>query len=494
MPDAILALDQGTSSTRAIVFDLTGNIVSLKQKELVLIYPSLGWVEQDPRDILSDTMSVLVEAYEEAKSKGYSLKSLGITNQRETILVWDKNTGAPLYNAIVWQDRRTEDLCQQLRARGIESLIVQKTGLLLDPYFSATKIKWIMDNVEGVLECAQRGTLAIGTVDTFLLWHLTNGEIYATDATNASRTMLYNIHTGQWDNELLDIFGLNIDFMPVIMDNIADYGQLFLDNFKPNMTINSVIGDQQGALVGQGCTRPGMAKATYGTGCFMLMNMGNTPRISSHRLLTSVGYSIQGQRTYVLEGSVFNAGSALHFLRSNFKFYEKYSEIESIVRSIPSSGGVYFVPAFTGLGAPYWRPEAKAVLSGLGRDTSIAHVVRAAIEAQAFQSRDLIDTMKADCEFPMLNLRVDGGLISSQFLCQFLADIVRVQIDIPRIIESTAWGVALLAGVGGGYYTSLEGISQSWMPEHSFKPIISEQEAKQLYAGWQNAVEKSFNN
>ncbi|MCB1682391.1 MAG: glycerol kinase GlpK [Alphaproteobacteria bacterium] len=491
MTDYLLSIDQGTSSSRAIVFDAQGRVVAVRQKELTLHYPHDGWVEQRPFDILKDTIWAIRTVAKDLKRDVRRIAAAGITNQRETTILWDRKTGEPVYNAIVWQDRRTADLCYDLQVSGVEEVITRKTGLLIDPYFSATKIKWILDHVDGAQALARSGDLAFGTVDTFLLWHLSGGRVHATDATNASRTMLYNIHENKWDKDLLDMFGIPPDIMPDILDNIADFGQINDSEFSQETPIFGMAGDQHAALIGQGCFSPGMVKATYGTGCFALMNTGTESRPSANRLLTTVGYRVDGRTHYALEGSIFNAGTAIQFLRDNLGLIRDAGESEDLARTVEGTNGVYFVPAFTGLGAPFWRPEARAVICGLGRDSQKAHVVRAALEAQGYQTRDLILAMERDAECAVPVVRADGGLTANRLMCEFLSDQLQRRIEVPQVPESTAWGAACLAGVRAGVFASLEDSAAHWQAGFVYEPQMEPEKANALYAGWQRAVEKT---
>lgn len=482
----ILAIDQGTTSSRAIIFSANGDIVDVAQQELRLIYPHHGWVEQDPREILQTTCHAIDAVLR--RNQGILIAGAGITNQRETTILWDRKTGESIYNAIVWQDRRTADMCEILRSQGVEEKIISKTGLLLDPYFSATKIAWILQNVEGVAERARKGEILFGTPDCYLLWHLRGGRVHATDVTNASRTMLYNVVDGCWDNELLEIFGVPPDILPAVQENIFDFGQISTIDSALNIRIGGVAGDQQAALIGQGCFAPGMIKSTYGTGCFALMNIGHDFVVSRSRLLTTVAYKIGGKVTYAAEGSIFNAGTAIQYLRDNLGFFEKSSKSEELAISVTDNGGVYFVPAFTGLGAPYWNPSARGMIYGLGRDSTKAHITRAALEAQAYQTYDLFDAMYCDTGHAIEVLRIDGGLVANRFMCQFLADILQLPVEVPRVMESTAWGAACLAGLQAGLFDGVQDIAQKWRSTNIYTPKMDAKEAARLYAGWQNAV------
>ncbi len=484
----LLAIDQGTTSSRAIVFDQKGGIINLQQKELKLHYPHKGWVEQDANDIWHDTLWCLKRMREELGDDVAKIVAAGITNQRETTIIWDRETGEPIYNAIVWQDRRTADVCESLKERGHEAIISQKTGLLLDPYFSATKIAWILDHVDEARERAQKGELAFGTVDSWLLWKLTKGKIHATDASNASRTMLFNIQTQDWDEELLRLFNVPREILPEVRDNVADYGAVNVAHIGIKIPIGGMAGDQQSALIGQGCFQNGMVKSTYGTGCFALMNIGDAFKVSEHRLLTTIGYRFDGEVTYAIEGSIFVAGAAIQWLRDGLGLFEDAAQSESIAISVTDSNGVYFIPAFTGLGAPYWKPDAKAIIAGLSRESNAVHIVRAALEAQAFQTKELMDAMVADSGIKPDVIRVDGGLVQNGFVCQFLADILDVHIEVPAMHEATAWGAACLAGLFAGVFVDLDDVSQFWVSKNLYKPQMHEDEREKLYQGWQEAL------
>lgn len=482
----LLAIDQGTTSSRVILFDAKGGVVDVAQKELRLHTPEKGWVEQDPQDIWHDTLWCLKEIA--ARNDMRDVAACGITNQRETTIVWDRETGEPLYNAIVWQDRRTADYCASLKAQGHEDAIRAKTGLLLDPYFSATKIKWILDHVEGVRDRAESGEILFGTVECFLLWHLSGGKAHVSDASNAARTMLFNIHTQDWDDDLLALFDIPKGILPDVLDNAADFGVIDAQHLGAQIPIAGMAGDQQAALIGQGCFAPGMVKSTYGTGCFALMNIGGTFAESKNRLLTTVGYRLNGAVTYALEGSIFVAGAAIQWLRDNAGFFEDAKESEAIASSVQDNNGVYFVPAFTGLGAPYWEADAKAMICGLSRESHYAHITRAALEAQGYQSRDLIDAMAADAGRGIESIRADGGLVANGFMCQFLADMVDAQIDVPKVHEATAWGAAALAGLQVGVFQDLDEIAAFWQCDVSYKPNMDAGMRGALYAGWKDAV------
>ncbi len=476
----LLALDQGTTSSRAILFDSTGQIIKVSQKNLKLFHPQKGWVEQNPEDILEDTLAVARDAMI------YKPAAMGITNQRETTIIWNRKTGKAIYNAIVWQDRRTTKICEDLKTHGFEGRIRNKTGLLLDPYFSAPKIKWILDNVPDARMLAQQGDLAFGTIDTFLLWHLTGGKLHATDATNASRTMLFNINTQQWDEELLSIFDIPKALLPDVRDTVSDFGKTEHGIFTFDIPIHALIGDQQGALVGQCCFDPGQIKSTYGTGCFALMNMGKTFKLSNNRLLTTIAYRINGEVTYALEGSIFIAGAAIQWLRDNLGIIDNTAQTELLARSVDNSNDVFFVPSFSGFGAPYWQPNARAAILGMTRETTKAHIVRAALEAQAFQTKDLIDAFIADTHIIPQSIRADGGLMNNSFVAQSIADVLGINIDIPNHVETTAWGAASLAGLGAGIYSGLHDMRSCWKAGHVFHPQTTTLQG--LYKGWLRAI------
>ncbi len=477
---SILSIDQGTTSSRAILFSEEGEILETRQKELTLVYPQKGWVEQDPEHIWQDTLWACEEILDHHKD----VHALGITNQRETTLVWNKVTGQTLYNAIVWQDRRTAELCESLKEN--EAMVQRKTGLMLDPYFSATKIAWILDHVEGARALADKGALAFGTVDCFLIWRLTQGKQHLTDITNASRTMLYNVVEQKWDEELCTLFHIPMSMLPDVKENVDEYGQATA--LSQPLPICGVAGDQQAALIGQACFETGMVKSTYGTGCFALMNIGTHFKVSKNRLLTTVAYKINGQINYALEGSIFVAGAAIQWLRDNLEFFEEAKDSEALARSVEDSNGVTFVPAFTGLGAPYWNPNARAAILGLTRESNKAHITRAALEAQAFQTYDLMGAMEKDSGGESQIIRVDGGLVHNQFVCQFLADILEVQIDVPVITETTALGAAYLAGIGAGFYKGLEDISKRWHLERSFSPAMDLGTRQEALKRWEESV------
>lgn len=480
----LLSIDQGTTSSRAILFSKKGDIVATSQKELTLHYPNKGWVEQDAGDIWRDTLACCRNVAGHATDG--PIAGIGITNQRETTLIWDRKTGKPVYNAIVWQDRRTADDCAALKPH--EAMISQKTGLLLDPYFSATKIKWLLDNVEGVRAKAQAGDLAFGTIDSFLLWKLTGGKEHATDATNAARTMLFNIVEQKWDDELLSLFDIPHALLPAVKDNVGAYGETLPDLLGKSYVIGGMAGDQQAALIGQCCFNEGMVKSTYGTGCFALMNIGATFRQSENRLLTTTAYRLNGETTYAIEGAIFVAGAAIQWLRDNLGILKNAAESERLARSVEDNNGVYFVPAFTGLGAPHWNPHARASISGLTRESTRAHIARAALEAQAYQTLDLMDAMACDGGHDPQTIRADGGLVANSFMCQFLADMTGRPIEVPKVHETTALGAAYLAGLQAGLYNDLGDLSQNWTLDRRYEPALSAPRREELYKGWQLAI------
>ncbi len=486
----LLAIDQGTTSSRAILFSAAGDILALRQKELAITYPHKGWVEQNPRDIWQDTLWACRAVIDDQPEEAARMAAIGITNQRETTIIWDRTTGKPVYNAIVWQDRRTADLCAALKEDGHETMVTNRTGLLLDPYFSATKIRWILDNVEGARAKAEAGDLAFGTVDSWLLWKLTNGAVHATDITNASRTLLYNIRTQDWDNELLALFAIPQSLLPEVKDNVALFGECAQDLFGRAIPIGGIAGDQQAAVIGQACFEDGMVKSTYGTGCFALMNVGPDFRPSQNRLLTTPAYRFDGQITYAIEGSIFVAGAAIQWLRDNLGLFRDAAESADIAMSVPDNNGVYFVPAFTGLGAPYWDPHTRGMITGLTRDSTAAHITRAALEAQAYQTLDLFEAMRSDTGHDPALIRADGGLVANDFMCQFLADMLDKPVEIPTVAETTALGAAYLAGLYSGVYDSLDDIAAIWQAGRRYEPHSDPDSRAALYGGWQEAVRR----
>ncbi|WP_104203581.1 glycerol kinase GlpK [Billgrantia saliphila] len=490
MADYLLAIDQGTTSSRAILFDRGGNIASIAQQEFPQHFPHDGWIEHDPEAIWESVVATCREAIETSGVARERIAGIGITNQRETTLLWDRATGEPLYNAIVWQDRRTADLCQRLREQGHDGNVQARSGLLIDPYFAATKLAWLLDNVEGARARAERGELAFGTVDSFLLWRLTGGRVHATDATNASRTMLFNIHTQQWDEELLALFGIPASLLPEVRDSSDDFGISDAQWLGVELPIAGVVGDQQAALVGQACFEPGMGKSTYGTGCFMIVNTGDTPAVSRNRLLTTVAYRLNGKTTYAIEGSIFVAGAAVQWLRDGLKLFDHAAETEALARETRDGHSVYLVPAFTGLGAPHWDPKARGAVFGLTRDTGIAEIVAAGLQAVCYQTRDLQTCMSDDMGVSPGTLRVDGGMVANSWLVQFLADMLGVQVDRPTVLETTALGAAYMAGLRLGWYRDLNEIAELWRCEREFLPSMPEAERDRLYRGWLEAVER----
>ncbi|WP_249976673.1 glycerol kinase GlpK [Vreelandella olivaria] len=490
MSSFILAIDQGTTSSRAILFDRQGQIVAIAQQELPQHFPRDGWLEHDPEDIWDSVIATCKEVLVKANVSALQVDGIGITNQRETTLVWDKATGQPVYNAIVWQDRRTAERCQSFRDQGYTEDVQAKTGLLIDPYFSATKLAWILDNVEGARGRAERGELAFGTVDSFLIWRLTGGKQHVTDATNASRTALFNIHTQQWDESLLTMFNVPGNMLPEVKDSSDDFGVMEADWLGEPLPIAGVAGDQQAALVGQACFQPGMGKSTYGTGCFMIVNTGESPALSRNRLLTTIGYRLNGKPTYAMEGSIFVAGATVQWLRDGLNLFADAAETEALAEKTRSGHSVYLVPAFTGLGAPHWDPKARGAILGLTRDTGIAEIVAAGLQAVCYQTRDLQHCMNDDMDVTPGNLRVDGGMVKNNWVMQFLADMLNVQVDRPTILETTALGAAYLAGLRLGWYETLEEIEQLWRCEKSFTAMIQEDTREQLYQGWLDAVSR----
>jgi glycerol kinase len=487
MKDYILAFDQGTTSSRAIVFNRQGKIVSLAQKEFTQIYPQPGWVEHDASEIWSTQVGVAAEAISKASLRATDIAAIGITNQRETTIVWDRETGKVIYNAIVWQDRRTADFCDELKQRGYEELIREKTGLVIDAYFSATKIYWLLENIPGAREKAEAGQLAFGTVDSWLIYNLTGRQVHVTDVTNASRTLLYNIHTLAWDEELLDLFRIPAGMLPEVKSSSEVVGETSAALFATRIPIAGIAGDQQAALFGQMCTQPGMVKNTYGTGCFMLMNIGEKPIISTHKLVTTIAWKINNQVHYALEGSIFIAGAVVQWLRDGLGLISTSAEIENLAGMVSSSEGVYMVPAFAGLGAPHWNQHARGTIVGLTRGTTNAHLARAALESIAYQTREVLKAMEADADMQIAELRVDGGATVNNLLLQFQANILAARVVRPEVTEVTAIGAAYLAGLATGYWSSLEDIQQQWQIERSFEPEANF-ESEDLIKGWNRAV------
>lgn len=488
----ILALDQGTSSSRAIVFDSNGQTMAVAQKEFTQIFPKPGWVEHNPMEIWSSQASVIAEAITSIDINGLDIAAIGITNQRETTIVWDAETGDPVYNAIVWQDRRTSEYCDSLKAEGRTEMIRSKTGLIIDAYFSATKIRWILENVPGAKERAEQGKLRFGTVDTWLIWMLTRGEVHVTDVSNASRTMVYNIHDLCWDKELLDLFGIPESMMPQVRSSSEVYGHTKTTLFAHEVPISGIAGDQQAALFGQMCTEPGSVKNTYGTGCFLLMNSGEKPIMSSNNLLTTIAWKIGDKVNYALEGSIFVAGSVVQWLRDGLGIIRSSSEVEELAASVPDNGGVYFVPALTGLGAPYWDQYAKGCLYGISRGTTAAHIARAALEGIAFQTMDIVNAMQKDAGVELGELKVDGGASRNNLQMQFQADILGTSVIRPKVTETTALGAAYLAGLAVGYWDSIDHIKSQWAVDASFEPSAADDTVRELKAGWADAIERTL--
>ena len=491
----ILALDQGTSSSRSIVFDTQGRIVASAQLELPQIYPRPGWVEHDPREIWRTQLATAREALAKAGLAAADIRALGITNQRETTVVWNRATGQPLHHAIVWQDRRAEPLCAQLREAGHADTIQRKTGLLIDAYFSGTKLRWILDNVNGARAAAERGELAFGTVDSWLIWQLTGGRRHVTDVSNASRTMLFNVHTNQWDDDLLALLEIPRALMPEVLPSAADFGRTAAEVLGGEIAIGGVAGDQQSALFGQACFSAGMAKNTYGTGCFMLMHTGGVFQTSANGLLTTAAAQPSAAPAYALEGSVFVGGAVVQWLRDGLRAISTSSEVESLALTVPDSGGVMMVPAFTGLGAPYWKPDARGTITGLTRGTTLAHIARAALESIAYQSAALLLAMSRDAVAaggaPVSELRVDGGACINDLLMQFQADLLGIPVVRPAVIETTALGAAYLAGLSSGVYASTEELSRLWRAERRFVPTLPAARAQELMARWEHAVRQA---
>ena len=485
----ILALDQGTSSSRAIVFDHEGNICSVAQMEFTQYFPQPGWVEHNPMEIWSSEAAVIAEAITKVGINGKAIAAIGITNQRETTIVWDAETGIPVHNAIVWQDRRTSAFCDELKARGLVDKIREKTGLIIDAYFSGTKIKWILDNVPGAREKAEAGKLRFGTVDSWLVWQLTRGEVHVTDVTNASRTMLFNINTLEWDRELLELLDIPLSMMPAVKSSSEVYGHTKTTIFAHEVPIAGIAGDQQAALFGQMCTDPGAVKNTYGTGCFLLMNTGTKPILSRNNLLTTIAWKIGNTVNYALEGSIFVGGSVVQWLRDGLGIIRSSSEIEALAATVPDNGGVYFVPALTGMGAPYWDQYAHGVICGITRGTTAAHIARAALEGIAFQTMDIVRAMEKDAGVPLAELKVDGGASRNNLMMQFQADILGANVVRPVVTETTAMGAAYLAGLAVGYWESLDEIKAQWQVERSFQPTGADMTpAKE---GWADAINRT---
>ena len=491
MPDLILAIDQGTTSSRAIVFDTKLKPLGTSQKEFRQFYPKSGWVEHDPEEIWKSVLSVCRAALKKAKAKPQSIKAIGITNQRETVVIWNRKTGKPIHKAIVWQDRRTSEMCAQLKSQGFERQFTDKTGLLLDPYFSGTKIAWLLDNVKGARDKAGKGELAFGTIDSFLIWRLTGGRVHATDATNASRTLLYDIHSGQWDETLLRILNVPASLLPEVKDCAADFGVTDPKLLGAAIPICGVAGDQQAAVVGQACFEPGMMKSTYGTGCFALLNTGGKAVASNNRLLTTVAYQLDGKRTYALEGAIFIAGAAVQWLRDGLKLVKTASESGALAKAADPNQQIYLVPAFVGLGAPYWNAQVRGALFGLTRGTTKKELAQAALEAVCYQTRDLLEAMQKDWgSAGKTILRVDGGMTASDWTMQRLADILDAPVDRPQVLETTALGAAYLAGLQAGLLPQPSVFAKSWKRNARFTPKMKTSLREAKYAGWKDAVRK----
>ncbi|GGE61957.1 glycerol kinase GlpK [Actibacterium pelagium] len=490
----ILAIDQGTTSTRAILFDRAMSVVDSSQQEFAQHFPDSGWVEHDPEDLWTTTVDTCREVLAKTGLTASDVTAIGITNQRETTVVWDRKTGKAIHNAIVWQDRRTSSLCQTLRDAGHQAMVTEKTGLLLDPYFSGTKLKWILDNVEGAREQAEKGELLFGTVDSFLIWKMTNGAAHVTDATNAARTMLYDIRKGRWSQTICDMLDIPMQMLPEVKDCAADFGHATADFAGAELPILGVAGDQQAATVGQACFQPGMLKSTYGTGCFALLNTGDTPVISQNRLLTTIAYQLDGKPTYALEGSIFIAGAVVQWLRDALKIIDSAAETQELSQSADPTQSLILVPAFTGLGAPYWNPDCRGAIFGLTRNSGPAEFSRAALECVGFQTRDLLEAMQADwgAGSGSATLRVDGGMSASDVAMQFLSDIIGAEVDRPVVLETTAIGVAWLAGMRAGVYPNMEEFAAHWQREHQFAPSMDAETRTEKYAAWKRAVEATI--
>ncbi|WP_113925025.1 glycerol kinase GlpK [Cognataquiflexum aquatile] len=489
----IMSLDQGTTSSRSIIFNKQGEIVCVAQRAFKQHFPKSGWVEHDPMEIWSTQSSVLAESLAKGGIKAKNIAAIGITNQRETTIIWDRKTGKPIYNAIVWQDRRTSAYVDQLKAEGKEEMVASKTGLVLDAYFSATKIKWLLDNVEGAREKAENGELAFGTVDTWLVWNLTHKKVHVTDVSNASRTMLFNIFEKKWDSELLSLFDIPVSLLPEVKSSSEVYGHTSESLFPVPIPIAGIAGDQQAALFGQLCTHPGMAKTTYGTGCFLMMNTGEEPVRSNNKLLTTIAWEVNGKVNYALEGSVFIGGAAIQWLRDGIELFGHAKESEKLATSLKDNDGVYFVPAMAGLGAPHWDQNARGAFFGITRGTTIAHMTRAALEAIAYQVRDVLDAMQKDSGAPIKELRVDGGATANNFLMQFQSDILQTKIKRPKIIETTAIGAAFLAGLAVGFWESEKELQALWESDKDFEPKMEVEKVDYFLHFWHKAVERSKN-
>ncbi len=487
MSQFILAIDQGTTSSRAILFNRSGKIEAVEQQEFTQFFPNDGWVEHDANEIYQSVLNVCQAVLKKVSATAKDVAAIGITNQRETTVVWDRKTGAPIYRAIVWQDRRTAEFCQSLKEQKLENSVADKTGLLLDPYFSGSKVRWILENVEGAREKAQKGELAFGTVDCYLLWKLT-GE-HKTDVTNASRTLLFNIHDLKWDEELLAMFDVPASMLPQVQPSSSEFGHTKDELFGSPILVGGIAGDQQAALIGQACFQPGMTKSTYGTGCFLIQNTGEMPLKSHHRLLTTIAYQVGDKVHYALEGSIFMAGATIQWIRDGLKLIHHASETLDLAQRVGANNSVYMVPAFTGLGAPYWDPNARGAIMGLTRDTGIAEIVTAGLQSVCYQTRDLLDAMAKDKAIPQ-RIRVDGGMVVNDWVVQFLSDVMDLPIERPAVTETTALGVAFLAGIAAGIYKDLDEVGQLWEEERLFEPSMDRTERERLYNGWLDAVSR----
>ncbi|MGD7043768.1 glycerol kinase GlpK [Jeotgalibacillus proteolyticus] len=493
METYILSLDQGTTSSRAILFNKKGEIVKIAQKEFQQIFPKPGWVEHNANEIWGSVLSVIASVLSESGVSAKQIEAIGITNQRETAVVWDKDTGVPVHNAIVWQSRQTAEICEELKNKGLNDTFRDKTGLLIDPYFSGTKVKWILDHVDGAREKAENGQLMFGTIDTWLIWKLSGGEAHVTDYSNASRTLMYNIYDLKWDDELLEILGVPASMLPEVKPSSAVYGKTVgYHFFGEEIPIAGAAGDQQAALFGQACYEEGMAKNTYGTGCFMLMNTGEKAVVSDHGLLTTLAWGIDGKVEYALEGSIFVAGSAVQWLRDGMRMLKTAPASEEYASRVESTEGVYVVPAFVGLGTPYWDSDVRGAVFGLTRGTSKEHFIRATLESLAYQTKDVLDAMEKDSGIKLNRLRVDGGMVKNDFLMQFQSDMLRVPVECPVISETTALGAAYLAGLAVGYWKSRQEIDDMWKIEKDFDPDLENEQSEELYAGWQKAVKAAM--
>ncbi|SOD12308.1 glycerol kinase GlpK [Pedobacter xixiisoli] len=488
----ILSLDQGTTSSRAIIFNHGGEIIALAQKEFTQIYPKAGWVEHDPNEIWSTQLAVATEVIAKAGLTASDINAIGITNQRETTVVWDRNTGKPVYNAIVWQDRRTSEYCNAVKQQGHSKLIQEKTGLIIDSYFSATKVRWILENVEGAKQKAQNGELAFGTIDSWLIWNLTAGKVHVTDVSNASRTMIYNIHTLAWDDDLLELFDIPKSMLPEVKSSSEIYGTTAGNILAAQLPIAGIAGDQQSALFGQICTQPGMVKNTYGTGCFMLMNIGNMPKTSTNNLLTTIAWQINGEVNYALEGSIFIAGAIVQWLRDELGLIQKSADVEQLAKQVDDTQGVYIVPAFAGLGAPYWNQDARGTITGITRGTNKSHIARAALESIAYQTMDVLKAMQADAGTPIAELRVDGGATANNLLMQFQAELLECKVIRPEVTEVTAIGAAYLAGLATGFWKDIEEIKSQWKVNKIF--TADKKIDQKRIKGWEQAIKATIAN